>query len=59
LQVTAAHLVVSLYKISNPPVVVGIGIIRLQADGFVIILNGTLLLAKVSVSNPPVSVGIG
>jgi len=50
---------VALHKISTRPVGVRQGIIRLQADGLVKILDGPLQLAKVIVSNPPVVVEFG
>jgi hypothetical protein len=37
---------------------VGVGIIRLQADGFIKVLDGSLLLAKVAISNPPTGVSL-
>src|SRR5664280_642671 len=59
LHITAEKLFVALHKISTRPVGVGQGIIRLQADGLVKILDGPLQLAKVVVSNPPVVVEFG
>ena len=59
MHITAEKLFVALHKISTRPVGVGQGIIRLQADGLVKILDGTLQLAKVIVSNPPVVVECG
>ena len=45
--------------VSNAPVVVGFGIVRVYLDGLVVILDGPLVLAQFVVSKTPVVVGLG
>jgi hypothetical protein len=45
LRIITAGLFVALIKVSSAPVVIGIGIIRFQAYGFIKILNGKLIPA--------------
>jgi hypothetical protein len=41
----------------NPQVAIGIGIIRLQAEDFIKVFDGTLMLAKAVIRKPPIVVG--
>ena len=42
-----------------PPVVIGNGIIRAQANRLAIVFDGTLMILKVIISKSPKVVGIG
>jgi len=50
LRIITAKLFTALMQISISPVVVGIGIIFFQADGFIEVLYGQLILAENSVN---------
>lgn len=45
--------------VGKTPVEVGIGILEVEADGLVVVFDGTPKLAQVAAGNTPVVVGIG